>query len=607
MSDINFKSLQNLHESLLQKQQGVTEENQQDFAKEVRGYIEQAKRGGSNISSTRERDQIRANLRYWANYIYAIDKTFPDTELAPSTVSSRPISAPTIIVLVIVGIVIAILASFRIFAPGGTSEIETPSSIPIIASPTIVTSATVQAAETPTSVFVGSDVVLTSPENGESVLPKIVFKGAYTNLKAGSTIHMLLIRSDRLYPIKDFVTIPPDAATGAWQLPAALYLKPEELEKAETLAVVPGACFDKSCQDTLAASANTGLTIDELPSQLSFTLYRDSSRVVYRNAYHAIQEVRLVYPKVVEVSPNDRSYDLFTSKPDGSDERRITAYEKIDEKSPNLSPDGTKIVYVQVVRSTNAHSIHIMDSNGQNDHEIISGDRNTLENPQWSPDLSYISYALGDPTQSPNATYWSIHTYNLLTEATERISGEPAPNILNRYHSWIPNSTDIVFNAGTANTGQSGFIQASIDAPEDYVLYFDTAEEEVQPNIRSLENGYLLTYTVISPAPGFDHNIYAVSDSDQQLPFDGTPIRLTRTSGGSDHPIMEPNSNVIFYVRTGTIYKVEFRFEGSTITLIQGTNLDDGEFYGDLVIDTGTVTDNPMIDIDFMDAFFPIE
>ena len=85
MATDNFQSLQNIHESLLQKQIKITDENRDQFNKEVKDYIEQTKQAGSNIFSTRERDQVRANLRYWANYVYSIEKIVPDTELAPST------------------------------------------------------------------------------------------------------------------------------------------------------------------------------------------------------------------------------------------------------------------------------------------------------------------------------------------------------------------------------------------------------------------------------------------------------------------------------------------------------------------------------------------
>src|SRR5919197_5776333 len=102
MAPTTFRSLHDRHEALRQKQQNISEENQKDFSKEVKEYIEETKRGGSYISSTRERDQLRANLRYWANYIYTVEGTFPDTELAPASVQRKSLLVTPVIALAIV-------------------------------------------------------------------------------------------------------------------------------------------------------------------------------------------------------------------------------------------------------------------------------------------------------------------------------------------------------------------------------------------------------------------------------------------------------------------------------------------------------------------------
>ena len=109
MATDNFQSLQNIHESLLQKQLKVTDENREQFTKEVKDFIEQTKQAGSNISSTRERDQVRANLRYWANYVYSVEKIFPDTELAPST-QGKTENKFGMVIGVAITVIIAILA-----------------------------------------------------------------------------------------------------------------------------------------------------------------------------------------------------------------------------------------------------------------------------------------------------------------------------------------------------------------------------------------------------------------------------------------------------------------------------------------------------------------
>jgi hypothetical protein len=120
-----------------------------------------------------------------------------------------------------------------------------------------------------------------------------------------------------------------------------------------------------------------------------------------------------------------------------------------------------------------------------------------------------------------------------------------------------------------------------------------------------LENGYLLTYTVINS--DLSHDVYAIIDSDGQVPFDGSPVQLTRTSGGADYPMLEPNSKLIYFVRDGNVYKVEFNTEGNKLMLTPGPNTADNEHFGDLVTETGQARENPSFDIRNMVAYFPIQ
>jgi len=605
---VNFASLQKLHESLLQQQQKVSETNQQEFIHEVKEYIEKAKAGGSNIASTRERDQLRANLRYWANYIYSTDKTFPDTELAPSAVETRPFSMTPLLFVIVIALLIITGVFFLVSRPNNSTATEAPASTQV--HPTtqetedpIATEAPVETeivtspeeTETPTPESSGFNVTLLSPTNGESVTPNIEFKGTFDNLKPGWAIHVLFIKGDKFFPTREYYSIPDKTASKDWTIPAQLTESADELSKAQSYSVVLAVSLDEASRTLLLSSTETGIDINSLPSTV--LTFQGTSTVLYRSGYVAIQETRLVYSFF-----DGNSYNLFVSKTDGSDARQITSLQDINEKSPSISPDGTKIVYVQVVRGTNAHSIHIMDSNGENDREIIKGEKNILENPKWSPDAQYISYTLGDTSQS--RTYWSIHTHQLATDNDQIISGKPAALVLNRYHSWIPNSTQIVFNTGTANSGTSGFIETSVESPENETLFFDTPEEEIQPNVNLLENGYLLTYTILNS--DFSHDVYAVVDLDGEMPINNTPVRLTRTQGGSDFPVLEPGANVIYFIRVGNIYRVQFQIIDDKVVPSIGANGTDGEYYGDLVVRTGTTSDNPSFAVGLVNAYFPV-
>lgn len=627
MAPTTFRSLQDRHEALLQKQQNLSKENQQDFTKEVKEYIEEAKRGGSYISSNRERDQLRANLRYWANYIYSIDGIFPDTELAPSSVQSKPFPMASVVAIAVLGLVL-VFAGVRFLSSGRGSSTE-PTETPFSISPSLApateapvptqTSEPVLATETPVSLPIGLDVVISSPAAGEKVAPVVAIKGIYTNLTSGSTIHIILIKDDLFFPLKNYYIVPEGSTEGNWEIDATLYQDPSELKQGERYMIAPAVCHDNDCLELLSNrdSLENGISADSLLPPDSLTLYRDASKLIYRNAYKPVQGMRLVYSKF-----DGNSYDLYTSNPDGSDEIQITNTDDIDEESPKLSPDGTKIVYERLIQSTNTHLIHIMDSNGQNDQEIRNGadnllnlpdsewspnSRNVLELPDWSSDSKYISYALGNTSQ-PSVTYWSIRVYDLSTgkDIKTKISEKSGPHILHRYHSWFPDSNDIVFN--TLIAGTSGLVRAPLNSLEAPSLFFDNPVQvdEVQPSIGKVDNGYILTYTVID-SKSFSHSIYAVLSSGGEVPPLGTPIRLTRDPGGADYPILEPDSKTIYYVREGNIYKLEFSVEGGKIILSRGPNQEDGEYYGDLIVETGQVSENPSFDINNMDAYFPIQ
>lgn len=73
-----FKDLQKHHEHLLRLQ-----ESDDDNVEAVGEYISQVRHDSTLISSPQERDTLRANLRYWASYIYGKTGTYPNTELLP--------------------------------------------------------------------------------------------------------------------------------------------------------------------------------------------------------------------------------------------------------------------------------------------------------------------------------------------------------------------------------------------------------------------------------------------------------------------------------------------------------------------------------------------
>ena len=614
MSEVNFKSLQLLHESLLQKQQNITEENQQGFTKGVREYIDQAKRAGSNIASTRERDQVRANLRYWANYLYSIDKTFPDTELAPSTVEEkRPVSTIITFIVFIILIVFGGIQSYR-------SVVNRSTVTPLIPVSGETETATALVADIPTTISVtdlptpestGFNVTLSSPANGDSITPNLEFSGTFENLKPGWAIHALFIREDKYFPIKENYLIPDKPLSNEWTIQTQLTESPDEMSKAQSYSVFLVASINDSTRELLSNSSESGIEIKSLPDTV--LPFDNTARVIYRDPFKMVQETRLVY----SMSLNETSYDLYTSRPDGSDVTQITITPNVSEIFPNLSPDGTKIVYVKRFRETSSsphmYAISIMDANGENDHEITDWTPNVLETPQWSHDSLYIAYAVGDISQSSSTASWNIQVYEFSTHDNTVLFAE-SERFDQRYFTWLPDTNDIIFGARPQTTGTVGFDLVHIDSSEETTFFFDTDQDDIRPGIKFFENGYLLTYTVVNPDK--THDIYAITDSDRQFPFDGSPIRLTFRRAGemvdgvrigsADYPIPDPASNSIYYIRNVNIYRLEFTMREGRMELNETKN-NDSERYGDLVIETGLKDDIWGFDVGFMEAFFPIK
>src|SRR5215208_6310046 len=90
----SFQQFQQKHIDLLRRYE--TNKESADFLKEVREYIEHVLSASRQISDSRERNQLRANLRFWGAYIYDHTGTYPNLSLLPAEgEASKPIPKPT--------------------------------------------------------------------------------------------------------------------------------------------------------------------------------------------------------------------------------------------------------------------------------------------------------------------------------------------------------------------------------------------------------------------------------------------------------------------------------------------------------------------------------
>jgi hypothetical protein len=76
-----FDELQQAHQHLLDRIDEVTDKA--SFAREVQAYVARVCDEAVEVSAPRDRDQLRANLRFWASYIYDATGTYPNTTLRP--------------------------------------------------------------------------------------------------------------------------------------------------------------------------------------------------------------------------------------------------------------------------------------------------------------------------------------------------------------------------------------------------------------------------------------------------------------------------------------------------------------------------------------------
>ena len=139
---------------------------------------------------------------------------------------------------------------------------------------------------------------------------------------------------------------------------------------------------------------------------------------------------------------------LYTMNPDGTDITKISSNEQRDYSSPDVSPDGTKIVFMSAGETpstgkTRRQTIFIMNADGSNEFQLITDPPKNMigeVGPSWSPDgkkILFFSYTRGQVLE--------IFTIN--PDGTE----QKQLTTMNHYltsPSWSPDGKSIVFIKG---------------------------------------------------------------------------------------------------------------------------------------------------------------
>lgn len=559
-----FEQLQARHEELLSQQDSGAE-----LVEAVREYIAHVRQAGGQVASPQERDQLRANLRYWSGYVYEHTGTYPNTELVPVAYVSDKVGTVGRALpwygWLLAGIVVllCILAALVFFSQPADSPVELPTApaIELNGSPTVTPSPTATtslvftstptATPTPTTMVstatptrevapgipppvdtVGIAVELTSLQDGEEVRPITAVSGNYRNLRDGWSIHVLLqpiSAGGRLFPVAQFETIPAPEAAGEWRIEVA-FGEGTTLERPEQYNIQLAVAIDDSGREVLQDAIGVGF--DEIPGQL---LLFPQITTVRRGAYYHINETRLVY---AELLPRQQHFDLVTTRPDGSDRRQLTFTPNVSEFDPHISPSGRQIVYVrrEAEADTFTSSIWVMSSSGQNQTQLLAEPNTVYERPVWSPDGRFIAYSA-----SVEQRFSQIFLYDTLTGDVTQLTASPHNS---RFPSWLPDGQALIYNSftpvpGSLSVSTQALFRFDLESQEATLLFDDPNTIETHPTVSP--DGSLVAYTSVrTVGERLIREIYV-------LDLETLEARQLTANGDDQFPRWHPDGEIIYF------------------------------------------------------------
>ena len=134
------------------------------------------------------------------------------------------------------------------------------------------------------------------------------------------------------------------------------------------------------------------------------------------------------------------SWEIYTSRLDGSHKRRLTDNVRVTDTNPTWSPDGNRLAFaskVQQADAPNAGVHYTMAADGSDVRPLTSyGFRHRLYSPIWSPDGRQLAVH-GWPDGEPMPT---LNTVNVVGTNLRKVANTPNP-----FASWSPDSRRLAF------------------------------------------------------------------------------------------------------------------------------------------------------------------
>jgi Tol biopolymer transport system component len=134
---------------------------------------------------------------------------------------------------------------------------------------------------------------------------------------------------------------------------------------------------------------------------------------------------------IAMTSSRDGNNEVYVMDPDGSNENRVTTANASNDQRPDISPDGSRIVFAS--NRDGNFEIFVMDSDGDPVTQLTSTSSPVANTwPRWSPDGEWIAFHSGTTSSS--------QIYRIRPDGSEltQVTNHPG---LNQFPGWSPDGT----------------------------------------------------------------------------------------------------------------------------------------------------------------------